>query len=139
MWKESDNELVMEVSSMTATEIRGTTNYWAGNDGQFWNYKWNYTDEDLSRFFGLLPHGKYDFVMNLETFEITLGNSVVAKFLEPGTHTFVHGRTLDIPEGCFGLSFELGTPEMDNPTADRWNDVDRFIYGIRNYVMIFEK
>lgn len=139
IWKESDNELVMEVSSMTATEIRGTTNYWAGNDGQFWNYKWNYTGEDLSRFFGLLPHGKYDFVMNLETFEITLGNSVVAKFLEPGTHTFVHGRTLDIPEGCFGLSFELGTPEMDNPTADRWNDVDRFIYGIRNYVMIFEK
>lgn len=138
IWKESDNGLVIEVTEKTDKLIKGTSNYWCGADGQFWNYKWNGTD-DLSHFYGLLPHGKYEFSIDLETFEVTFSNGAKATLLGPGTHEFIHGRTLDIPDGMFAFDFAIGTEDMETPTSQRWTDIDRFVYGPRNYVMIFEK
>lgn len=138
IWNESDNGLVINVNERTSTTIKGTTNYWCGADGAFWNYKWNGT-EDLSKFYGLLPHGEYEFTLDLDTFLITFSNGVKAKFLAPGTHTFIHGKTLDIPDGMFGFDFEIGTDDMETPSSSRWTDIDRFVNGPRDYVMIFEK
>lgn len=138
IWKESDNGLVIKVKERTNTVIKGTTNYWCGADGAFWNYKWKGT-EDLSKFYGLLPHGEYEFTLDLATFVITFGNGAKANLLAPGTHTFIHGKTLDIPDGMFGFDFEIGTDDMETPSQSRWTDIDRFVYGPRDYVMIFEK
>lgn len=139
IWKESDNELIITVKEKTESVVKGTTNYWAGKDGAFWNYIWKNTGEDLSKFYGLLPKGEHEFEIDLSTFVITFDNGVKANLLEPGTHTFIHDKTIDIPNGMFGFDFEVGTDDMETPTSSRWNDVDRFVYGPRNYVMIFEK
>lgn len=138
IWKESDNGLVIKVKERTNTVIKGTTNYWCGADGAFWNYKWKGT-EDLSKFYGLLPHGEYEFTLDLATFVITFGNGAKANLLAPGTHTFIHGKTLDIPDGMFGFDFEIGTDDMETPSPSRWTDIDRFVYGPRDYVMILKR
>lgn len=139
IWKESDNGLVIKVTEKTATTVKGTTNYWAGADGGFWDYIWKGTGEDLSKFYGQLPHGEYEFTLNLETFVITFGNGKSANLLGPGTHTFIHGKTLEVPSGMFAFDFEIGDDSMETATSSRWTDIDRFVYGARNYVMIFEK
>ena len=137
IWKESDNGLVIKVTSFSSTEAKGTTNWWAGNDGQFWDYIWKKTGEDLSRFYNKIPKGEKEFTLDLVTMTATLGNGEQAKFLLPGTHEFVYGKTREIPEGCFGLAFHLMDPIA--PTADRWSDVDRFVNAPLEYVIIFEK
>lgn len=139
IWNESDNELNVTIKEKNETTIKGTIDYSAGKDGAFWSYIWKDTGEDLSKFYGLLPHGEHEFEIDLSSFVITFDNGVKANLLEPGTHTFIHDKTIDIPSGMFGFDFEIGTDEMETPTSSRWNDVDRFVYGPRNYVMIFEK
>ena len=137
IWKESDNGLSIAVTSMDGDIVKGTTNWWAGNDGAFWDYKWNKTGEDLSRFYNKIPKGKYEFVLDMAKLEVTLGNGEKAKFLTPGSHEFVYGKTLEIPSGCFGLWFHLMDPIP--ATSDRWTDVDRFVNAPLEYVIMFEK
>ena len=137
IWKESDNGFVIAVTSMSGNEVKGTTNWWAGSDGGFWNYTWKSTGEDLSRFYNKIPKGKYEFTLDFATLMVTLGNGEKAKFLTPGTHEFVYGKTLEIPSGCFGLWFHLMDPIP--ATSQRWTDVDRFVNAPLEYVIMFEK
>ena len=137
IWRESDNGLVIKVTSFGATSATGTTNWWAGNDGKFWNYTWKKTGEDLSRFYNKIPKGEKEFTVDFATLTVTLGNGEQAKFLAPGTHEFVYGKTREIPEGCFGLCFHLMDPIP--ATSQRWSDVDRFINAPLEYLIIFEK
>ena len=137
IWKESDNVLAIAVTSFTGTQATGTTNWWAGNDGAFWNYTWKKTGEDLSRFYNKIPKGKVEFTLDVAAQTVTWANGTTAQILLPGTHEFVYGKTREIPEGCFGLCFHLMDPI--SPTADRWNDVDRFINAPLEYLIMFEK
>ena len=137
IWRESDNGLVIKVTSFGATSATGTTNWWAGADGKFWDYTWKNTGEDLSRFYSKLPKGEKEFTVDFATLTVTFGNGEQAKFLAPGTHEFVYGKTREIPEGCFGLCFHLMDPIPATP--QRWTDVDRFINAPLEYLIIFEK
>ncbi len=52
----------------------------------------------IFKFYGsVLPHGEYEFTLDLATFVITFGNGAKANLLAPGTHTFIHGKTLGHP------------------------------------------
>lgn len=137
IWWESDNVLGIKLTGKTDTEVTGECNYWGGNDGKFWNYTWKSTGEDLSRFYGLLYHGKTTFTLNLKTLEVTFGNGSKAKFLTPGEHEFMHGKIYTVHDKCFAFSFHL----MDDvdATSSRWTDIDRFVYAPHDYVMEFEK
>lgn len=137
IWNESDNGLVITVSEKTETLITGSANWWAGEDGAFWDYVWKGTGEDLSRFYDQIPKGDHPFTLDLGTMTITLGNGHVARFLTPGTHEFVFGRTWEVPSGCFAFAFHLMDP-IDG-TGDRWTDVDRFVNAPLEYVIMFEK
>ena len=134
---EPDNDLIINVTSLGATEAKGTTNWTGGNDGMFWDYIWVKTGEDLSRFYDQIPKGENAFTLDFSTMTVTLGNGHQAKILTPGKHTFVYGKSLEVPVDCFALDFHLMDPIA--PTADRWTDVDRFINAPLEYVIIFEK
>jgi len=137
IWWESDNGLSVAVTSFTTAQATGTTNWWAGSDGKFWNYTWKSTGEDLSRFFNKIPKGKYEFTLDFATLTVTWSTGEQAKFLTPGSHEFVYGKTLEIPTGCFGLWFHLMDPIP--ATSQRWTDVDRFVNAPLEYVIMFEK
>ena len=137
IWKESDNGLSIAVTSMEGTIVKGTTNWWSGADGAFWNYTWKNTGEDLSRFYNQIPKGKYEFTLDMAKMTVTLGNGHVAKFLIPGTHEFVYGKTFEVRDGCFALAFHLMDPIP--ATSQRWTDVDRFVNAPLEYVIMFEK
>ena len=137
IWKESDNGLVIKVSEKTDTQIKGTTNWWSGDDGGFWDYIWKGTGEDLSRFYDKIPKGEKEFTLDLATLTITLGNGEKAKFLTPGTHEFAYGKTWEVPSGCFAFAFHLGDPIEG--TSQRWTDVDRFVNAPLEYIIMFEK
>ena len=137
IWKESDNGFVIAVTSMEGTIVKGTTNWWAGDDGGFWNYTWKSTGEDLSWFYDMIPKGKHEFTLDMATLKVTLGNGQEARFLIPGTHEFVYGKTFEVREGCFALAFHLMDPIP--ATSQRWTDVDRFVNAPLEYVIMFEK
>ena len=137
IWKESDNGLVIKVTSKTDAEIKGTTNWWSGNDGGFWDYVWKGTGESLANFYDKIPKGEKEFTLDFATMTITLGNGNQAKFLTPGTHEFVYGKTWEVPDGCFALAFHLMDPIA--ATSQRWTDVDRFVNAPLEYVIMFEK
>ena len=141
---ESDNELVIKVTSFSAASAAGTINWGAGVDGKFWDYIWKgtsvpeYTNKDLSEFYDQIPKGENEFSLDFATMKATLANGHEAKFLTPGTYTFVAGKTLTIPSGCFALDFHL----MDNPVPDtgyQYKDIDRFVLAPIEYILIFEK
>ena len=144
IYRESDNGLVIKVTSFDAASAAGTINWWAGNDGKFWNYIWkntnypDYIDKDLSEFYDQIPKGEHEFSLDFATMKATLANGHEAKFLTPGTYTFAAGKTLTIPSGCFALDFHL----MDNPvpkTEYQYKDIDRFVLAPIEYIIIFEK
>jgi hypothetical protein len=137
IWKESDNGFVIAVTSMEGTTVTGTTNWWAGNDGAFWNYTWKATGEDLSRFYNMIPKGKHEFTLDMKTMTVTYDNGRVAKFLTPGVHEFVYGKTFEVRDNCFALAFHLMDPIP--ATSQRWTDVDRFVNAPLEYVIMFEK
>ena len=137
IWKESDNEIVIKDVNVGASSVTGTTNWWAGADGKFWDYIWKKTEEDLSRFYNKIPKGNTDFTLDLTTMTLTWSNGTTATVLLPGEHEFVYKKKLTVPEACFALDFHLGDPI--EATADRWSDVDRFINAPLEYVIIFEK
>jgi len=137
IWKESDNGFVIAVTAMEGTTVKGTTNWWAGNDGAFWNYTWKGTGEDLSRFYNMIPKGKHEFTLDMKTMTVTYDNGRVAKFLTPGVHEFVYGKTFEVRDNCFALAFHLMDPIP--ATSQRWTDVDRFVNAPLEYVIMFEK
>ena len=144
IWKESDNEIVIAVTELGATEIKGTTNWWAGADGGWWDYKWKSTEEDLSQYYNKIPKGSTSFTFNMSTLTITWPDKgKTAKFLTPGEHEFKYtgsinvSKTLTIPENCFGLHFHIMDPIAATP--ERWTDVDRFVNAPLDYVIIFQK
>lgn len=134
---EPDNDLDIAVTSFGASEAKGTINWSAGNDGLFWDYKWKSTGEDLSRFYDQIPKGESEFTLSFSSMKATLANGHEAKFLTPGEHAFVYGKTIEIPAGCFALAFHLMDPIA--ATSDHYNDKDRFINAPLEYVIIFEK
>lgn len=152
IYRESDNEMVIKVSSMGATSATGTTNWWAGNDGKFWNYIWKntaasdlseYYGTDLSQYYDQIPKGEKEFSLDFATMTVTLGNGHKAKLLTPGTHVFkgtedlYFEKTLVVPDGCFALWFHLMDPIP--PTSFRDRDIDRFMFAPLEYIIIFEK
>ena len=145
IYRESDNGLVIKVTSFSAASAEGTINWWSGADGKFWDYIWKgtsvpeYTDKNLSEFYDQIPKGEHAFSFDLATMKVTLGNGHVATFLTPGTYSFPNNKTLEIPAGCFALDFHL----KDNPvlpaTSFRYKDIDRFMFAPIEYFIIFEK
>jgi hypothetical protein len=144
IYRESDNGLVIKVTSFSSASAEGTINWWSGADGKFWDYIWKgtsvpeYTDKDLSEFYDQIPKGEHEFSLDFATMKATLANGHEAKFLTPGTYTFAAGKTLTIPSGCFALDFHL----MDNPvpkTEYQYKDIDRFVLAPIEYILIFEK
>lgn len=116
-------------------------NYWAGDDGQFWNYTWKATGEELSRFYGLLPKGKHEVTMNMDTLVATFDNGTKAQFLVPGTYQFSEFKKEKVvPDDCWALYFDFGAPKGGYPENDKhWTDVDRFVMSPHGYIMIFHK
>lgn len=123
-------------------EVTTTTlNYWSGDDGKFWDYKYHggQADEvDMSHVYGILPRGVVGFTLNTSTMEAVINGSVKATLLIPGTHHFTEGnRDLMIDNGCFGICFHIMDPIA--ATDKRWTDIDRFVNAPIKYVMIFKK
>lgn len=156
IWRETDNELVIRVNSYSSTEVTGTTNWWAGNDGQFWDYIWKYKDSskpqydpfyltDLSGYYNKIPKGTNNFTLDLSTMVATLGNGERAKVLTAGVYSFGGGkRTLVVPEDCFAFMFHLGNMKPVITNSDWLNngsprDIDRFMFSPLEYVIIFER
>ena len=137
IWKESDNGFVIHLTGLDGTVISGTTNWWSGNDGAFWDYVWKGTGESLAQYYDKIPKGEKNFTLDVSTLKMTLGNGNEARFLTPGVQEFVYGKTITIPDGCFGLAFHNMDPIA--ATSDRWKDVDRFVNAPLEYVIIFEK
>ena len=140
IWYESDNGLTISVSSMTETAVTGTTNWWSGNDGKWWDYTWKKTGEDLSRFYNKIPKGQSNFTLDIAKMEVTLGNGNVAKILKPGTYVYSQSYknpTFTVPAACFALQFHIMDPI--SATSDQWSDVDRFVNAPLEYIIMFEK
>ncbi|MBR5256823.1 MAG: hypothetical protein IKV62_08635 [Bacteroidales bacterium] len=145
IWRESDNGLTIKVTSVSGTSATGTTNWWSGNDGKFWNYIWKHTstnwtdyyETDLSKYYDQIPKGEKEFTIDLTTMTATLGNGHEAKLLTPGVHAFAYGKTIEVPMDCIALAFHLMDPVPANDY--RWKDLDRFLLSPLEYVIIFEK
>ena len=137
IWKESDNGFVIHLTGLNGTVISGTTNWWSGNDGAFWDYVWKGTGESLAQYYDKIPKGEKSFTLDVATLKMTLGNGNEARFLTPGVQEFVYGKTITVPDGCFGLAFHLMDPIA--ATSQRWTDVDRFVNAPLEYVIMFEK
>ena len=142
IWKESDNCLSLNVTEVTATTVRGTVKYSPGEDGEYWNCKWKGDEPDLSIFYGLMPHETTEFVIDVATNMVTFDNGAAAKLLTPGTYKYgvdVYGedgaKLRTIEEGCIAFDFALSG---DGDNSQPWTDIDRFVHGPHNYVMIFE-
>ena len=151
IWRESDNGLTINATSMTATEVRGTTNWWSGADGQFWNYTWKFKKDgmpqyepyygtDLSEFYDQIPKGENEFVLDIATLTVSWGNGHQARVLPPGTHSFTGGKTKEVPAGCFALDFHLKDPPVHlTDNQFQYKDIDRFMFAPLEYIIIFEK
>lgn len=143
---ESDNDLTIGLTSISTTQVKGTTNWTAGADGKFWNYLFNttvsawsdYYGTDLSQYYDQIPKGESTFTLDVASMTVTFGNGHQAKILPPGTHSFPH-ETLEVPTGCFALSFHLQDAPVLPVTSYQYKDIDRFLLAPIEYVIIFEK
>ena len=141
IWYESDNILVIKDISVGASSVTGTTNWWAGNDGKWWDYVYKSTSEDLSQYYKQIPRGNTAFTFDIATMTVTWTGGKQAKLLGPGDHVFQYtgtvARTLPVQEGCIALHFHIMDPIP--ATAQQWNDVDRFVNAPLDYVIILKK
>lgn len=141
IWKESDNQLVIKVTGQNGNVYTGTINYWAGNDGQFWNYKWHggKDDEvDMSWAYGKLPHGEKSFEFNADTREAVIDGNV--KCTVYGEYEKVKDcldREKQVNPNSIALVFHLMDPIA--ATSSQWTDVDRFVNAPIDYYMSFTK
>lgn len=159
IWKETDNELVIKATGMSGNEITGTTNWWAGNDGQFWDYIWKYKasdkpqydpfyNTDLSAYYDRIPKGEKAFTLDISdmsNLKLTLGNGEQPKLLVSGEYKFFGGiRKLIVPDDCFALMFHIGNmkPVINNSNwlnSGSPRDIDRFFFSPLEYIIIFER
>ena len=151
IWRESDNGLTIKATSMTETEVKGTTNWWSGADGKFWNYIWKFQKDgmsqyepyygtDLSEFYDQIPKGENEFTLDIATMTVSWGNGHQAKVLTPGTYSFYGGKTKEVPADCFALDFHLNDSPGHLPDDQfKWKDIDRFMFSPLEYIIIFEK
>ena len=141
IWYESDNILVIKDISVGASSVTGTTNWWAGNDGKWWDYVYKSTSEDLSQYYKQIPRGNTAFTFDIATMTVTWTGGKQAKLLGPGDHVFQYtgtvARTLPVQEGCIALHFHIMDPIP--ATAQQWTDVDRFVNAPLDYVIILKK
>lgn len=141
VWALQDDQLDIVATGMTATEVTGTSNYWAGANEAFWGYIWHPGQEDeanLAEIYDRLPKGNKSFTYNLETKVVTFEGGVEAKLLTPAKYHFDQGnRDLEIDLDQIGIQFDV--MEMIDATGQRWNDIDRFVNAPILYVMVFTK
>lgn len=141
IWYESDNILVIKDIAVGASSVTGTTNWWAGNDGKWWDYVYKSTSEDLSQYYKQIPRGNTAFTFDIATMTVTWTGGKQAKLLGPGDHVFQYtgtvARTLTVQEGCIALHFHIMDPIP--ATAQQWSDVDRFVNAPLDYVIILKK
>lgn len=141
IWYESDNILVIKDIAVGASSVTGTTNWWAGNDGKWWDYVYKSTSEDLSQYYKQIPRGNTAFTFDIATMTVTWTGGKQAKLLGPGDHVFQYtgtvARTLPVQEGCIALHFHIMDPIP--ATAQQWTDVDRFVNAPLDYVIILKK
>ena len=122
----------------------GECEYLPGEDGGYWNYilKADYNKEgtgalDLTKYYGLLPHGKSAYVYDAEAGTVVFTSGIVsitAKLLREGDYSY-GSSTLSVP----GIAFDFALPGQTTQGAYPWTDYDRFAVGPRNYVMLFNK
>lgn len=145
IWKESDNILKLTATGTDAQEREtGDCEYLPGADGAYWNYilkaDFNPTGTgalNLTRYYGLLPHGKSSYVFDAKagTIVFTVGAvSIKAKLLLAGDHAY-DSKTLTVA----GIAFDFALPGQTTQGDHPWTDYDRFAVGPRNYVMLFNK
>lgn len=145
IWKESDNILAMTATGTDdAGRETGECEYLPGEDGGYWNYilKANYNKEgtgalDLTKYYGLLPHGKSAYVYDAEAGTVVFTSGIVsitAKLLREGDYSY-GSSTLSVP----GIAFDFALPGQTTQGAYPWTDYDRFAVGPRNYAMLFNK
>ena len=145
IWKESDNILAMTATGTDdAGRETGECEYLPGEDGGYWNYifKADYNKEgtgalDLTKYYGLLPHGKSAYVYDAEAGTVVFTSGIVsitAKLLREGDYSY-GSSTLSVP----GIAFDFALPGQTTQGAYPWTDYDRFAVGPRNYVMLFNK
>lgn len=143
--KESDNILAMTATGTDdAGRETGECEYLPGEDGGYWNYilKADYNKEgtgalDLTKYYGLLPHGKSAYVYDAEAGTVVFTSGIVsitAKLLREGDYSY-GSSTLSVP----GIAFDFALPGQTTQGAYPWTDYDRFAVGPRNYVMLFNK
>ena len=141
IWYESDNILVIKDIAVGASSVTGTTNWWAGNDGKWWDYVYKSTSEDLSQYYKQIPRGNTAFTFDIATMTVNWTGGKQAKLLGPGDHVFQYtgtaARTLTVQEGCIALHFHIMDPIP--ATAQQWSDVDRFVNAPLDYVIILKK
>lgn len=141
IWKESDNQLVIKVTGQNGNKYTGTINYWAGNDGAFWDYKWHggKDDEvDMSWAYGILPHGEKSFEFNAETREAVIDGKVKCTVF--GEYEKVKDcldREKQVNPNSIALVFHIMDPIP--ATSSQWTDVDRFVNAPIDYYMSFTK
>lgn len=145
IWKESDNILIMTVTGTDAAgRETGECEYLPGEDGGYWNYilkadqnKAGTGALDLTKYYGLLPHGKSSYVYDAEAGTVVFTSGIVsiaAKLLREGDYTY-GSSTLSVP----GIAFDFVLPGQTTQGDYPWTDFDRFAVGPRNYVMLFNK
>ena len=152
VYYEYDNGLVVRMTGATATEVTGTINWWAGNDGKWWDYKWRFQKEgfpqyepyyetDLSAIYSKIPKGQHPFTLDLATLTATLSNNEKAQLLTPGTYKFLDGdkaQRFTVPDGCWAMKFHLGNMKPANTDGFKDKDIDRFMFCPLEYIIIFK-
>lgn len=144
---ESDNTLTITLTGQTSTEITGTIEWGAGEDGKYWDCIWNrlrgvasdeFFGQDLSNYFSPIPKGTSNVSVNLGTGAGKIETDKDFTFITSGVHSFTCGKTLEIPSGCFALAFHI-QDQKQAPEGYQYLDVDRFVKCPLDYVIIFEK
>ena len=144
---EFDNEVTISVTgSPFSSPIQGNLKWTGGEDGKFWDYRWNHTNEiyeafngtDLSTYYDRIPRGTHSITFNTSTWDITfVDNGDKAHVLAPGMYR-CYDQSLEIPNGCIALMFHIGNLKPYNSTW-AYKDIDRFIFSPLEYIIVFEK
>lgn len=117
----------------------GECEYLPGEDGGYWNYilKADYNKEgtgalDLTKYYGLLPHGKSAYVYDAEAGTVVFTSGIVsitAKLLREGDYSY-GSSTLSVPGSAF--DFALPGRRRRGPTLDRLRPVRRRAAQLRD-------
>ena len=149
---EYDNGLVVRKNDATTTSVTGTINWWAGNDGKWWDYTWRFQKEgfpqyepyyetNLAAVYSKIPKGQTSFTLDLATLTATLSNGEKPQLLTPGTYKFLDGdnaQRFTVPNKCWAMKFHLGNMKPANTDGFKDKDIDRFMFCPLEYIIIFK-